>query len=243
MRAIKEFLKSELVKRGRHLAWVPVESVTGFDLTHDLALLLPQEAPIVFDVGGNVGQSVEHFLATLKRPLIYSFEPSSACYRELSTKYQPRGVKTRQCALGAEPGTCTLDIYEFAVLNSILPMDHSEVNRFRDRKPIGQETVPLETLDRLAAEYAVPQIDLLKVDTQGFDLEVLKGAASLLAQRKVGLVQIELNFLQMYQNQAAADAVTKFLVDNSFALVDYYEIYRQDQVIAWCTALFKLRPC
>ena len=42
------------------------------------------------------------------------------------------------------------------------------------------------------------------------------------------------------KGQAAADEVTSFLVKRGFSLVDYYEIFRQEQAIAWCTALFRL---
>jgi FkbM family methyltransferase len=244
MRAVKNFIKEQLVRRGRHLSYVPVESVTGFDLGHDLRLLVPKPNPVIFDVGANVGQSVESFLEIFEAPIITSFEPSSACIRELESKFADcSGVTVRQCALGPEIGACELEVYEFSVLNSVLPMDRSRANRFNDRKPIGKETVPVLTLDRVAQEYKTSHIDVLKIDTQGYDLQVLRGGESLWSERRVSVVQIELNFLPMYEGQAAADEVTSFLVTRGFSLVDYYEIYRQEQAIAWCTALFRLTSC
>lgn len=244
MRAIKNFIKERLVRRGRHLSYVPVESVTGLDLGHDLRLLVPKPDPVIFDVGANVGQSVESYLQTFATPSITSFEPSSACFRKLASKFARRsGVTLRQCALGPDVGACELDIYDFSVLNSVLPMDRSSTNRFHDRKPIGKESVPVLTLDRVAEEYNASHIDVLKIDTQGYDLQVLRGGGSLWNERRVSVVQIELNFFPMYQGQAAADEVTSFLVQRGFSLVDYYEIYRQEQAIAWCTALFRLTRC
>jgi FkbM family methyltransferase len=241
MRAVKNFIKEQLVRRGRHLSYIPVESVTGLDLGHDLRLLVPKRDPVIFDVGANVGQSVESYLEIFEAPRIASFEPSSACFRELESKFAGRsGVTVRQCALGPDVATCELDVYEFSVLNSVLPMDRSGTNRFHDRKPIGKERVPVLTLDRVAEEYNASHIDVLKIDTQGYDLQVLRGGESLWSKRRVSVVQIELNFFPMYEGQAAADAVTSFLVQRGFALVDYYEIYRQEQAIAWCTALFRL---
>jgi FkbM family methyltransferase len=238
-RALKNLVRRQLARQGRHLTYVPLESVTGLDLAHDLSMLITTPQPVIFDVGANVGQSIDFFRSVFAQAKIYAFEPSSACFAQLAARFCDPSIELRQCALGASPGTCELEVYEFSVLNSVLPMDRTPTNRFHDRRPIGTETVPLLTLDGVMAERAVSHIDLLKVDTQGYDLQVLRGAEELLAEKRVSLVQVELNFLPMYSGQARAHEVADHLHDRGFWLVDYYEKFRQNQCLAWCTALFR----
>jgi len=131
--------------------------------------------------------------------------------------------------------------YRQPCLSSFLPLDGNEENRFREVEEKKKEIVLIDTIDKFLAEKKIEHVDLLKVDTQGFDLDVILGAKSALCNQKVDYILIELNFVKMYQNQCKAEEVIKYLNENGLYLIDYYEKVRQKNVLAWCTALFGRR--
>lgn len=65
---------------------------------------------------------------------------------------------------------------------------------------VGSSDVKVSTIDRYCADKKIERIDLLKSDTQGFELEVLKGARHMLVERRVGAIYVEITFAQLYDN-------------------------------------------
>ena len=144
--------------------------------------------------------------------------------------------------MGATPSKATLLVNQKSVLNSILPLDEAAENRFREKKVVSTEEVIVDNVDAYISRNNLNSIQLLKTDTQGFDMEVLKGASESIKTGKIQQVLIEINFIHMYQQQAKSTAIFDFLFEHQFALVGLYEISRSHQSrIDWCTALFTLK--
>ena len=88
------------------------------------------------------------------------------------------------------------------------------------------------------SQHEIPFIDLLKSDTQGFDLEVIKGAQGLLNARKIRLLYLELNFQKLYQDIPRMDEIYRFISDQGFELVSFYKFYYLNGRAGWTDALF-----
>ncbi len=84
----------------------------------------------------------------------------------------------------------------------------------------------INTVDDFLANLGQPEVNLLKIDTQGFDLEVLRGAQQSLAAGRIGAVLVELNFSKLYCDQSAATDIIRFLADHRLQVVDFYEKIR-----------------
>ena len=93
--------------------------------------------------------------------------------------------------------------------------------------------VIVRTIDDYCAEHDIKAIDILKTDTQGYDLEVLKGAENILESRRIHLVYTEINLSTMYEGQASFDEIYRFLSDRDFTLVSVYELHAR-----WMDCLF-----
>jgi FkbM family methyltransferase len=93
-------------------------------------------------------------------------------------------------ALGSEIADKTMFEYDFSPINSLLPNSQFAV---RFAKEARQIRVRCTTLDRFCSERGVEQIDVLKIDTQGFEFEVLKGASSMLARQVIKFIHFEFN--------------------------------------------------
>lgn len=132
-----------------------------------------------------------------------------------------------------------LHTYSMNELNSLLPLAGGKASPFEDVAATGTVSVEVSTVDDFCAAHGISRIDLLKIDTQGFDLEVLKGAAGALSSGVVRHVLVELNFVDLYVSQCSPWVVQSLLSDARFHLVDYYEKNRQGPELGWCTALFR----
>jgi FkbM family methyltransferase len=145
----------------------------------------------IFDVGANIGewtQSMLHEAATRSVPItIHAFEPSEYTFEKLLATRPADCVVPRRLALSDHTGTLPLFIvHPGAGRNSLyVQAGHQQA--------MDVEVVPVTTVDAYCAEQRIERIDLLKVDTEGHDLAVLRGAQRLLRNGQVGLVQFEYN--------------------------------------------------
>lgn len=210
-RRLAERALSARIYRLEQLPW-------GVDLSLDLARQVPGfRVETVFDVGANIGQSALEYADAFPDAAIWSFEPFTEAYDELVrvTADRPR-VRCVKLALGAEPGEVTVALDEHHVQNSLLRAVEGKVEGGR------YETVEVVTVDGFAAEQGVERIDLLKIDTEGFDLEVLRGAERMLRAGAVPFVQVEVGMGAPTPTLVPFDVLRTHLADRGYALFGIY---------------------
>ena len=160
------------------------------------------EVDCIFDVGANVGQYGKELRQIGYRHLIISFEPDWDAFRQLEIASRgDRKWKIFNFALGREVGEATLNIMAVSLFNSFRDPSVAESSSFEHANTVVEERRVL--IDTLANMFARVQDDFgfrtafLKMDTQGFDLEVFAGSAPI-HDRLVGL-QTELSLKRIYQ--------------------------------------------
>ena len=156
----------------------------------------------VLDVGANVGQFASELLSVGYQGKIVSFEPLSAAHAEatrVSRKSSDWTVHPR-CAIGDHDGEIEINIAGNSVSSSILPMLESHSNIEASSAYVGRERVPLFKLDTVGSQYlSKGERVLLKIDTQGFEWQVLDGASQILPS--VSGVLCELSLVPLYEGQ------------------------------------------
>jgi FkbM family methyltransferase len=189
---------------------------------------------IVFDVGANIGQSTEKFSARLPSARIWSFEPASEFYAELSKRFATNTcVQCERLAVGANEGEVEL------ALTSWPTMAHIAVKSAKLPSAIaitGSEKVAMTTLDNYCTSNRIPRIDFLKIDTEGFDLEVLRGAASLIGQGLILFIQCECSVNPDNRYHGALGTIQAFIEHFGYRLFGFY-----DQAEDWTTGAPNLR--
>lgn len=201
------------------------------DMKHFLAT---EESPVVFDVGANIGQSVDSFRNTFTTPTIYSFEPSPSTYETLKAHCKDLpGVSTWNRGVGSTNSTMTLTENEYSVMSSFLPPSTSAWGNV-----VRSTEVQVVTLDSFASDHGIDFVHILKSDTQGYDFEVFKGANQLMKENRIGLLYFEFIFSDMYKDLPPFDEVFGYLTANNFALVSFYKQYFQHELVSWTDALF-----
>jgi hypothetical protein len=81
-------------------------------------------------------------------------------------------------------------------------------------------------------------VGLLKTDTQGFELEVLKGARSMIDQGKIAMILLELNFAHFYEGQASAGQLFDHLTTHAYLPVCFYPMVYNNGRGFWADGLF-----
>jgi hypothetical protein len=104
---------------------------------------------------------------------------------------------------------------------------------------IRQTRVPMQTIDQFCLDHGIGQVDILKSDTQGYDLEVLKGACQMFQNNAIKLVFSEVVFSKLYNEMAPFTELYDFLIARDFMLVSFYDIfYTKDRLASWTDGLF-----
>ena len=83
---------------------------------------------------------------------------------------------------------------------------------------INQVISEITTLDKYAKKNNINRIDILKIDTQGYEDKVLQGAEKYLLQNKIHLIQVELFFSEIYENPLQIYDIEKKLIPNNYKL-------------------------
>jgi FkbM family methyltransferase len=199
----------------------------GEDALADARTIHGGQLECVFDVGAHVGQSAAEFLDAFPRARIHSFEPAPASYEELQklAERNPR-VNAVNAAVGNRDGQADFFINKLSVTNSLLTAsagagDFLVAADGLDRREV--TTVRLVTLDTYCAAQGIERIDLLKLDTQGYELRVLDGARRLIEQHAVPLIHLEVCFVRFYEEQPLFPEVYQYLYDRDYRLVWLYD--------------------
>jgi len=233
---LKYVVRSALAHLGYELCRLPRGgNDLGRDPFRDIrALTKAGPSPVVFDVGANVGQSVEQFRKYFARPTIHCFEPGLRTFEEL--RRRSAGVPDlhlNNAALGARLESKTFLDNECSVMSSFLEPSADGWGTIQEKRP-----VEVWTLDDYCNRKGVDRVDILKSDTQGYDLEVLRGAEAMIRRRAIHLIYMEIILSDMYKGLPRLDEIYGFLADRGFALVSFYRFFFQNERAGWTDALF-----
>lgn len=199
----------------------------------DLQGLAPDLA-LAFDVGGNIGQTVGNLREVFPAARIISFEPVPATYAELraNTRYDGN-VQCVQAALGEVPGTAKMTADPLNGQNTLNTSAHPDAPTV---------SVPVMVLDQYCAEEGIDRIDLLKIDTEGYEMSVLRGARTLLESGAIRFVLTECEFTHN-PSEPHGDffEIANFLMPMGFRVVAFYSGGVDGNGWRWGDVLF-MRP-
>ncbi len=167
----------------------------------------------VLDVGANVGQFGASLRAKGYRGRIVSFEPVASVFHTLAARAKADGNwEAYHCALGAETGEATIHVAETSVFSSILASTAAATEFDRGAATVRTEATPVRTLEEVARNLSGNI--LLKIDTQGYEKQVLAGGRQTLPRLK-GIL-MELAIVQLYQGNWQFHEALEFMAAAGF---------------------------
>jgi FkbM family methyltransferase len=200
----------------------------GLDHLQDVATILGRpNVSCILDVGANVGQTAVDLRRHFPGSTIYSFEPDPGAFGALTRNVsQLERVEPINVALGSEAGTATFYLHKFDQTNSLL-RNASGAEEFVVNQDLiastGEISVPVSTVDDFCASRSIESIDLLKVDTQGYEMKVLEGADRMIREQRIRAMYLEVAFVPFYEGQALFQDLYRYVYERGFRMVGIYE--------------------
>lgn len=178
-----------------------------------------EELATVVDVGANRGQFALIAGAYAPKARIYSFEPLVEAIEVFRHVFHEQpNVTVHNYAIGLESSETLMHISQADDSSSLLPISDLQASLFPGTAERSVRSVSVRSLAEAFDTTKIRQPALLKIDVQGYELEVLKGCADLLASFKYVLV--EGSYVELYQGQALVDEIITHMDRSGFVLVD-----------------------
>jgi FkbM family methyltransferase len=192
----------------------------------------------VLDVGANRGQFALACRSVLPGVPVVSFEPIPA---EAATFQKVHGripyVRLIESALGESKGVATLHVSKSADSSSLLPIGRRQTDLFENTAEIGTISVPVNRLDYFAEFWIGRSRQLLKLDVQGYELNVLRGAVETL--KSCAYVYAECSEVALYDGQALRPEVEAYLGVHGFVVQGRFNEQRHGGQLIQADYLFK----
>jgi FkbM family methyltransferase len=202
-------------------------------------------------VGANVGQSVEYYRNLFPNCIIHCFEPDVDTFKILTENCKNlKNVYLNNCGIGSEN-----NILEFYKNDDI----NSEINSFIKINVNSKDSISLNNdnstdyktkinhistakiikLSDYIKENNIKQINLLKLDTQGYEEECLKGIDDQFS--KINVILTEIMFYDLYEKSLSFYDLEKYLIPNNFRLYDISHISKNPMNgrLDWVDAIYK----
>ena len=194
---------------------------------------------IIFDIGANIGQTALAFRDQFPEAASYSFEPFRSSYTALLRNTRALSVSCHQLALGGEVRQTRVRLLS----RSADYTQNSLLNQPMEETPEEMtEVINMITVDAFCGANGILKIDILKSDTEGYDLEVLKGSQTLLQTGRISNVLCEATLNEHGRNLTNFFKLVEFLMPYDFFPYSIYDVcHLHDGSVQYLNALFKLR--
>lgn len=219
-RKLARLFDYELIKRKKH----PTSH------THTINLINRYNINLVLDVGANTGQFGAMLREEGYRGEIHSFEPVTKTFQQLSARAAGDSLwHVHQMALGDAPGELVINVTESSDLSSFLDPNDFGGKKYEHIAVSSRETVAVGTVDDFVAALGQGgdgKNILLKMDTQGYDLNVMRGAEKSLP--RIVAVLSELSLIPIYTQMPDYLEALRVYTNLGFAVTGLYPISRND---------------
>jgi FkbM family methyltransferase len=248
---MRSLTKAAIKRLARRALRLVDRSAFGIDLHDDvrkLCVAWKYRVAVYFDVGANDGDTAIKALSDFPEATVYSFEPHPGAFARLTARIAAPRFKAFPIALGEENNQTKLFTYEDSAY------DDSKLSSLVPNAPFiiryGKEatTIPVscKTLTNFCAEQEIKHVSVLKIDTEGYDLIVLRGATDLLKNAAIDFIYVEFNDLQPKPGTFGGSLmdIDAFLKPFGHRFVASYNdsVWTEDEMFLSSNALFALPP-
>lgn len=200
------------------------------NLSFDKIILnILDENPIIFDVGANEGQSINKYLKIFSKPIIHAFEPLNEQFYKLETQYKShKNITLNNFALGDREEikkfykakkSSTSSFNKFNFNSEWIKLRSKQHNTSIENFVETIDDIKISTLDNYCTNNKINTIDLLKIDTQGYEDKVLEGAKNTIQNNKINIIICEIMFDDAYEKYFNFSDIEKYLINNNFRMV------------------------
>lgn len=216
---IKTKIRQKIIDLTGYYVYKQKDMPIGNDLISDIKTKLRIPINIIFDVGANVGQTTMKFKNSFNNASIFSFEPITETYNELVTKTRTiEKVYCQKLALGEKKEVIEIEVFkkDDSVLNSLKKAAQCKGGK--------TQLVHVTTGDMFCNDNDIDNIDFLKIDTEGYEIEVLNGFNNMIKNNKIKAIYCECGFSPNNERNTFINNLITFAYKNGFRFYGLYEV-------------------
>ena len=225
---IKKLVKKTINKLGFDLKRYNPE-LSHFIDYDDLLKDKISSSPIIMDIGGNKGQSIEKYLKIFDKPIIHSFEPIKTEFDFMYNKFKNNkniflnnfalGDKTEEKEFNITAQTGNSSFNKINLDTKWLKVRSNQFKTSEEGYITSVQKVNVVKLDDYLKDNKIDVIDLVKIDTQGYEDKVLEGSLNSLKQNKIKAILTEIMFDDVYDKYFSFSDLEKYIIPNNFRMV------------------------
>ncbi len=168
---------------------------------------------IVFDIGANIGVVTNWFAHRCQH--VHAFEPHPDNFEKIKSQKKLRNmnnITVHDIALGKEKSRMQLHVKEFH--------GHHSLGDVVSSQTVGKIEVNVRTVDAISEELKIDKINFMKIDVEGFESDVLRGASRLLQNKKIDYILFELQDTILHSINRTSKEVFQIIFDAGYQIID-----------------------
>jgi FkbM family methyltransferase len=176
-----------------------------------------QQINSIYDIGACIGTFSILATAFFPEATIHAFEPLNDNFQKLECNTNDlKSIFLHQLGLGSENKITDIYITNDSDSSSILNPSTDEIKKYWNISVTNTQKIEVYKLDDYICSKKIQMPELIKIDVQGYELEVLKGSAESLKSAK--WLILEISFKELYEGQAFFHEIIHFMAKNKFYL-------------------------
>jgi len=185
---------------------------------------------LIFDVGAHKGQTSSHFCKLFPQSFIHAFEPSPYLFPEIEKNFSKwKNIKCHNVALGETNEKAFLTRPDSDLCGQVVKAQENN-----------STSISVRRLDEFCLDENIAAIDLLKIDVEGNELSVLKGASGIFEKNAIRAIFLECDFNKEDKQHSYFFDIFDFLSKEDFCFHGLFDVvrYSPSYGIGFCNALF-----
>jgi len=202
----------------QHIESLKIDKLHLFKMS-SIDTLITKENPVIFDIGSDVGNTVQLYKSIFKNPIIHCFEPNPYSFQMLKNRFRTDyDVICNNVAIGGKIANLPFFIRKMDSKSGLFKLKQ-DISHWK-KSPlfdIREEILSsVQTIDAYCNQNNIDFIDFLKIDTEGNSVGVLKGSNQLIANKKISVIQTEV-LMDLYNSETIYE-IEKILSPNRYNL-------------------------
>jgi FkbM family methyltransferase len=185
---------------------------------------------MIFDIGAHKGQTSSHFCKLFPHSFIHAFEPSPYLFTEIEKNLSKRkNIICHNFAIGEADEEAFLTKTDSDLCGQVVKVQENN-----------STSISVHRLDRFCQVENISAIDLLKIDVEGNEVSVLKGASGMFERNAIKAILLECDFNKDDKQHSYFFDIFNFLSDQNFCFHGLFDVvrYSPSYGIGFCNALF-----